>query len=415
MKNLKNSFKISFTGDILCDYPELKYSQKNNYNFNSIFNNLKIKEDCDFLVGNLETPICSFLPYTFEPYSFNSPKNFVYELKKIGFDLLSIANNHCLDRGIIGAKSTINVLKKIDIIPSGIYTNFDKNYNVCKIKNKKIAFISYTYGTNYTHNHFFLKEDSSIHVNLLKRQSNDIFYSKFNYLFNFIKNYLKSSFLWTLAVIVKNKILKNRNIGKKAYIKDDIDSSDWIIDHEYLNNMITTIKNAKNESDFVIFLLHSGGQFNSEVGTYTRKIVDIITKQDVDLVIGNHPHIVQCFEIVNKKPVFYSLGNFTFSPMSKYVNFEYKPDYSIKVNCYVKDNILKFSFEILKVTSNKENNHSSVVNTYELKSSLSKKELFKLIDDCNFIINRVKNTKDIKYIDSLAKEYFINEEEYKNV
>ena len=31
-----------------------------------------------------------------------------------------------------------------------------------------------------------------------------------------------------------------------------------------------------------------------------------------DIVIGHHPHIVQPFEIYGGRPIFYSLGNFTF-------------------------------------------------------------------------------------------------------
>ena len=73
MKKLDKKIKISFTGDILCDLPELKYLKKNKMNYSEIFYKYDVKDDSDFLVGNLETPICSILPYTFEPYSFNTP------------------------------------------------------------------------------------------------------------------------------------------------------------------------------------------------------------------------------------------------------------------------------------------------------------------------------------------------------
>lgn len=412
MKKTKNSIKISFTGDILCDFPELKYSKKNRYNFKNMFDKLDLKENCNLLVGNLETPICPLLPYTFEPYSFNSPTNFIKELKNIGFDVLSIANNHCFDRGELGAINTIRNLKKINIVPSGIYYKSEKNYDVINLNGKKIAFVSYTYGTNYNHNHYFLDSDSKIKVNLLKKQDNGTIYSKYNYVFNFLKRYFKSSTIWKLLAKTKKKITKKETKNIKAYIKDDLDNSEWIIDDNYMDELIKTIKEAKSESDIVIFLLHSGGQFNAEVGSFTQKIVDTISHSDVDLIIGNHPHIVQKFKIMNKKPIFYSLGNFSFSPISDYVNFDCKPNYSLKVNMYISNNNIYYTFEILKMVVENDTKHSSVVNTYDLVKKSSTKEKENLIKDCNYIINRVFDTIDIKYVSSLSKEYSINKEEY---
>lgn len=412
MKNLKSSLKISFTGDILCDFPELKYAKKRKYNFKNMFENLKLKENSDLLIGNLETPICSLLPYTFEPYSFNSPIKFLQELKKIGFDILSIANNHCLDRGELGAIRTIEELKNFNIIPSGIYYKNQENYDVVELKGKKIAFISYTYGTNYNHNHYYLGNNSKIKVNLLKKQDNGIIYSKFNYVLTFLKRYFKSTTIWKILKCLKNLFNSKKANDVKAYIKDDINNSEWIIDNKYIERIEETIKNAKSNADVVIFLLHSGGQFNAEVGSFSKKIVDIISKSDVDIIIGNHPHIVQKYEIVNGKPVFYSLGNFSFSPMSDYVNFECKPDYSLKVNMYISENDIKYSFEILKTIADKKTNHSAIVNTYDLEKKLSTSEKEILINDCNYIINRVYDTRDIKYITNLSKEYLIDKGEY---
>ena len=111
MEESREIYKISFTGDILCDYPEYKYIKKNKCGFCSIFEEINLKEKNEILVGNLETPICDKLPYTYEPFLFNSPYAFLNEVKKCGFDILSIANNHCLDRGHIGALKTIKNIK----------------------------------------------------------------------------------------------------------------------------------------------------------------------------------------------------------------------------------------------------------------------------------------------------------------
>ena len=138
----------------------------------------------------------------------------------------------------------------------------------------------------------------------------------------------------------------------KAYIIDNLDEGEWKIDYDYLERLEDNVKKAKEKADIVILLMHSGGQFNLEVGEFTEKITNYLSKLQIDLIIGNHPHIVQKYEIKNKKPIFFSLGNFIFSPCSEYVNDEGKPEYSIKVNTYwnKKENkIESIKFEILKV------------------------------------------------------------------
>lgn len=213
MKNYENEnlIKISFTGDILCDFPELKYMRKNHYNFEEIFKEISLKEPGEYLVGNLETPICSFFPYTFEPFSFNSPKKFANTIKDIGFNLVSIANNHCLDRGIHGAKFTKKFLQKINLIPSGIYMENEDCFEIVKINELKVAFLSYTYGTNYMHNHCRISKKNKLQVNLLKKQEiNNVNFTKINTIRTNIKLFAKSTRLWKTLAKIKKRIQRKK-------------------------------------------------------------------------------------------------------------------------------------------------------------------------------------------------------------
>lgn len=81
------------------------------------------------------------------------------------------------------------------------------------------------------------------------------------------------------------------------------------------------IKEAKTNSDFIIVLYHWGKEYSPlpaadsiapfdpfEIGRFT---ID----SGADLVVGNHPHAVQGYEIYKEKPIFYALGNFVFDQM----------------------------------------------------------------------------------------------------
>ncbi len=65
------------------------------------------------------------------------------------------------------------------------------------------------------------------------------------------------------------------------------------------------------ETDYRILAMHRGQERNPYVQAYQLDIARrAIEDYDVDLVLGNHPHIAQAVELVNGKLSFYSLGNF---------------------------------------------------------------------------------------------------------
>ena len=87
--------------------------------------------------------------------------------------------------------------------------------------------------------------------------------------------------------------------------------------------------------DFLICFLHWGDDHNifingEQQGT-ARRLID----QGVDLIIGSHPHVPQGWEIYKGKYIFYSLGNFIFTPKESY---DYLP-YHIRYDNH-RENIL---------------------------------------------------------------------------
>ena len=71
--------------------------------------------------GNLETTFAgSSVGYSSYP-KFNTPEKLAYNLKKLGFDVLSTANNHCYDSGYDGIESTIGYLDDADISHTGTF------------------------------------------------------------------------------------------------------------------------------------------------------------------------------------------------------------------------------------------------------------------------------------------------------
>ena len=148
------SITMAFTGDIMCHntmYNDAYNATSKTYDFAYFFDDVKYYlQTADITVGNLETTFAgASVGYSSYP-TFNTPESLAKTLKNIGFDVVSTANNHCMDKGYSGLVSTLFYLDEADISHTGTYAS-QEDQNTILIKNVKginIAFLSFTYGTN---------------------------------------------------------------------------------------------------------------------------------------------------------------------------------------------------------------------------------------------------------------------------
>ncbi len=144
---------LSAVGDLMCHTNQFHFAQTgpDSYDFNPVYSIVKYYlSSSDFTFGNLETVTAgSDRKYSGYPL-FNTPDEYISALKKVGFDLLSTANNHALDRGEYGVLRTIKILNENEINYNGTFTSRrDRDsIRVFNIKGIRIAFLAYSYGTN---------------------------------------------------------------------------------------------------------------------------------------------------------------------------------------------------------------------------------------------------------------------------
>lgn len=79
------------------------------------------------------------------------------------------------------------------------------------------------------------------------------------------------------------------------------------------DNLLETVREAKENSDFVIVFLHWGTENVETIDWAQEKQAPEVVEAGADLVIGAHPHCLQQIDMVNGVPVVYSLGNFWFN------------------------------------------------------------------------------------------------------
>lgn len=148
-----NTVTLSFVGDLMCHSVQYNYARvgKDSFDFEPVYRYVEeYLSEPDIMIGNLETVIGGKTArYSGYPF-FNSPDEFVSALKAAGFDFLTTANNHSLDRGEAGVLRTIDILRQNELMYNGTYSSVvDRDsLRIIDINNIKIAILAYTYGTN---------------------------------------------------------------------------------------------------------------------------------------------------------------------------------------------------------------------------------------------------------------------------
>lgn len=316
--------KISFTGDVSLDKPLLKAAQKENgdFGFDEVFADIKdIFDSSDYVVGNLETVFAgSSKGYNVKPFGYNSPDEFLVALKKIGFDAFSMANNHCLDEGIDGLTRTVQVCKKNNIDISGVKVADVDNKIVFTLSGVKVCLLSYAHTINRSRNTDKIKNISE-YVNLL-------------YPYNAVKAQgIKSKFIHMLPLQLRESIKRKLGIPTVTKVIDHIFPE--MINHNYIKRLVEDIQLAKKNADIVIMCVHCGGQFNDFPGEYSEYIFNVMKDAGADVIIGNHPHIIQRVDVDDTCVKAYSLGGFSLSPSAEYVHPEAKAEYSMILHVYI--------------------------------------------------------------------------------
>lgn len=146
------SIKIVAVGDIMAHLSLVNssFSKEKKYDFVPAFNAVRpIIQKADIAIGNLETLFVNKQKISGYP-KFNSPSELARDLKSVGFDLLTTANNHSLDYGEKGILDTLNTLKKYDIKHAGTSSSSSSQDHFAMIEKNgiKIAVMAYTCKTN---------------------------------------------------------------------------------------------------------------------------------------------------------------------------------------------------------------------------------------------------------------------------
>ena len=253
--------------------------------YSSVFNKAHKLKNCDYLVGNLETPIAGEeMKFTYERYCFNTPESYLDALKDCGFDMFTLANNHCMDRGEEGILKTLENCRRAGFDTIGIYASEEERDRIFikELDGIKIAFINYTYGTNAFAHHRFLTH-------------------------KYMVNLSQPEETLTGSIHLLNDYSQIASEVERIYTRGE--GYEYV--RPYIEQLENDIKRARSVSDYVIVVMHNGGQYVREIDPYSLFLSQKIKEFGADIIVGHHQHIIQSCGIDNDGYLkIFCLGNF---------------------------------------------------------------------------------------------------------
>ncbi|WP_409342937.1 CapA family protein [Paenibacillus sp. MBLB4367] len=157
---------IAAIGDLLMKKSVIAAAKRagggNRHAFDGMFAKVApLLRGADLTIGNLETTFAgcnaSGVPGTTESRHprtsfprFNCPDSFAGTLKRLGFGVLTTANNHCMDHGIRGLMRTLDVLDRAGLGHTGTARTAAEagRLLVLNVKGVRVGILAYTKGTN---------------------------------------------------------------------------------------------------------------------------------------------------------------------------------------------------------------------------------------------------------------------------
>lgn len=148
----KKEITITATGDMMYHDTQLYHAfNGETYDFSNTLDPMKEYIDrSDLMLANFETTVNPDVFYQGYP-TFNSPPEVLDYAKKLGFDAFSISNNHALDLGKDGIRSTMREMQKRNIDYFGGSLKKNSKPLIKNVNGIKVALLSYSsiFNTGY--------------------------------------------------------------------------------------------------------------------------------------------------------------------------------------------------------------------------------------------------------------------------
>lgn len=399
------TYKISVIGDVMSESTLLESVRQadGSYNYDEVFLPLKgLLAEADYRIANLESPVAGEeMEYAKSIVSFNAPDSLVTALQKIGIDAVSTANNHATDRGNEGLIRTLDTLDRLGMAHTGTYRSADEErIHYFQLGDTTVAMIAYTYGVNEwpTQDKPTGLEQLNFLIHPEDKRRVTIAPKYFGEAMAFIKEATGQELDWTQKIQMKS-------ILQIPIPYPDDSKCDESVLHRMVPQIRKDLEEARKKADLVLYLPHTGGQFNVLPGHASEVAMENAAKMGFDAILAAHSHTTQKAAYLGDCPAFYSLGNVSMCSRTVYSQHQTLPMYGLVAQLYVAEKeIVRVGYSIFKIVD-EEGSPMRIVPVDELYAALSDpEEKAALEKDVAEVVERVCGAS-LHGPDAIRREY----------
>ena len=235
----------------------------------------------DVAFGNLETPVSRRGRPAEKWINMRMPPELLADVSALGFNILTLANNHMLDFGELAFRDTLDFMFARDLAYVGAGLDLEAAWRaeIVQVGAAKVAFLGAASTLGPASAATADKPGvAPIHVS-------------------------EAYHLDPQASLEQP--------GSAPYVH----TRAW---QEDLERAIAAVEAARSEADLLILAMHWGvppfwrSRFQDGLADYQVEVGHALIDAGVDVIVGHHPHSLQEVEVYRGKPIFYSLGNFVF-------------------------------------------------------------------------------------------------------
>jgi len=325
---IKGSFTLAGVGDLIIRTPITQLAEPG---FQGL---VKPMRDADVTFANMEGALLDLDTFPYGVFD-AAPKGALTDIKNLGVDIMSTANNHSLDADVPGLLETIRLLNEAGIVYAGTGRNLQEARAAHFLNSPKgvIGLVS-TFSVDPTSGPSPASTSGATYRNGNTGGRAGLNPLRVNVTYTVTQEQIDS------LRQVRDSVLARRGevfapvppapanepkdrltlFGQRYVVGPKPGDTHWEMNQGDLREILRSIKQAKQSSDFVIATIHCHqGNYAFQTYTYDNDTPDFLVEfahraidNGADVFIGHGVHTIRGVEIYKGKPIFYGTNTFIY-------------------------------------------------------------------------------------------------------
>ena len=230
------------------------------------------------------------------------------ELVWMGFDMVSMANNHTGDYGVEGLRSTTRAVEAVGLMHAGTGENLAEARapGYLETPGGRVALLSAA--------STFPDASRAGHQRKDVRGRPGLGPIRFNTAYQITQDQMDALRSYQEGTgSSRGESDRLRLFGQSFQVGDEYRSLTTANERD-LAEIVASVEEAKRQANFVIFSAHSheSGRTNNYPADFLVTVAHAVIDAGADIFLAHGPHVLRGIEIYKGKPIFYSLGDFIF-------------------------------------------------------------------------------------------------------